>query len=152
MITQQPLSILFVLIGAALFGGGIYAYFRQRARVAQSLLAEGVVIELLRLRAQGEFVVKRTEQGVKLEKKYLYRPVVRFKTHAGRMVDFTASLASRPAPYEIGECVEVLYDPDDPQQAQINAFRYLWFTVFMLIFFGLFALGMGLLGLVMAGT
>ena len=58
-----------MLIGAALFGGGIYAYFRQRARVAQSLLAEGVVIELLRLRAQGEFVVKRTEQGVKLEKK-----------------------------------------------------------------------------------
>ena len=34
-----------MLIGAALFGGGIYAYFRQRARIAQSLPAEGVVIE-----------------------------------------------------------------------------------------------------------
>jgi hypothetical protein len=151
MTTPSPLSVLFIFIGIALFGGGVFTFFRQRARVAQSLLAEGVVIELLQQRVRGEFVISRTEQGLKFEKKYLYRPVIRFETQTGRKIDFIASVASRPAPYQVGECVDVLYNPDDPQQAQINSFLYLWFYVLLLVFFGLFTAGMGVFGLLMAG-
>jgi hypothetical protein len=47
----------------------------------------------------------------------------------------------------VGTPVEVLYDPDDPRQAGIAQFIHLWFYVLMLIGFGLFAIGMGSLGL-----
>lgn len=61
-----------MVVGAILLGCGIFLFFRQRARIAQSLLAEGVVIELLRQRAQGEYLRVKTAQGMKTEKKYLH--------------------------------------------------------------------------------
>ncbi len=91
----------------------------------------------------------KTGQGVKIEPKYSYRPVVSFRTQTGKTIKFSPSISMHPAPYQVGEQVPVLYLPDQPQQAQINQFAYLWFYVLMLIFFGFFALGMGAFGVVM---
>lgn len=52
-------------------------------------------------------------------------------------------MAMRPAPYEVGERVPVLYPADNPQQAQIKRFAYLWFSLIMLVLFGLLTRGMG---------
>lgn len=139
------LGVLFMVIGVILLGWGILLFFRQRARIAQSVVAEGVVIELLRQRAQGEYLRVKTAQGVKIEKKYLFRPVVRFQTQSGRTIQFSPSIAIRPTPYQVGERVRVLYLSDNPQQAQINGFVYLWFYVIIVIFFGFFMLGMGIM-------
>jgi hypothetical protein len=144
-------SLYFTFIGAALLGYGIFAYFRQRAWIARSIPADGVVVELVRSSVTGEYVRSRTESGIKTENKYSYRPLIRFKTHTGRTINFIPGAAMRPPPYNVGECVEVLYDPDDPQQAQINRFTYLWFNVLVLVFFGMFMIGMGLIGIVLAG-
>jgi hypothetical protein len=145
---DQPVNssiVLFVMLGPTLLASGIFLFFRQRARIARSVKAEGVVIELIPRRASREFILVKTEGGVKLEKKYLYRPLVRFRTQDGRTIKFSPSIATRPAPYQVGDRVSILYEPDRPNQAQINRFVYLWFFPMMFIAFGVFTLGMGLL-------
>jgi hypothetical protein len=145
---SQPINsstILFIMLGPTLLASGIFLFFRQRARIARSISAEGVVIELLQKRARGKFIRVKTEGGVKLEQKYLYRPLVRFRTQDGQTIKFSPSIAMRPAPYQVGDRIKVIYEPDRPKQAQINRFVYLWFFPIMFITFGFFTLGMGLL-------
>lgn len=148
-------SLLFILLGIAVLGVGVFTFFHQRAQIARCTIAIGIVTDLIPVRAEGEYVVSRGEEGTKpdfgIEKKYRYRPEIRFKTHAGRTIDFIAPIATRPSRYAIGDPVEVLYDPQNPHAAQINSFLYLWFTTLMLVGFGLFFVGMGMLGVVLQG-
>ncbi len=144
-------SEFFILVGVLIVGLGILMFFRQRAQMAQSTIAIGIVTDLIPVRAEGEYVVSKGEEGTKIERKYRYRPEIRFKTHAGRTIDFIAPIATRPSRYAIGDPVEVIYDPANPQAAQINSFLYLWFFTLMLVGFGLFFVGMGVLGVVMGG-
>lgn len=138
---MSPLIILF--IGIVVLGAGIFSFFWQRAKIAQSFKAEGVVTELVGIRAGQEFIVRRTEEGVNIEPKFLYRPQIRFRTESGRTIDFVARVASRPARYKIGERVSILYNPHQPAEARLNHFVEIWFVTLMLIFFGLFTIGMG---------
>lgn len=144
-------STLFIFIGLFVLGLGVYAFFRQRTRLAEGAVAIGIVTDLIPVRAEGEFVVKRGEGGTQIEKKYRYRPEIRFKTHAGRTIDFIAPIATRPSRYAIGDEVEVLYNPENPKDVQINSFLNLWFATLMLVGFGLFIAGMGALGMVLQG-
>ncbi len=145
------LSAMTVLAGVVLLVLAVSIFFRQRKRIATWELAQGEVTELIPVRAQGEYLWTKTEKGMKVRRKYRYRPVVRFKPHKGRTVTFTSGPSSRPAPYAAGDKVKVFYNPDNPAEAQINSFVTLWFSTLMLAFFGLFCLGMGSLGLLMAG-
>lgn len=144
-------SLLIVLIGIVVLGTGIYSFFYQRAQIAQCSVAIGIVTELISVRAGGEFVVSKGAEGTKIEKKYRYRPEIRFKTHAGRTVKFIAPISTRPSHYAVGDEVEVLYDPENPKEAQINSFLYLWFNTLMLVGFGLFFIGMGAMGVALSG-
>ncbi|NUM47693.1 MAG: DUF3592 domain-containing protein [Anaerolineales bacterium] len=145
------MNTLLIFIGLFLLGLGVYAFFRQRTRLAEGTVAIGIVTDLIPVRADGEFVVTRGEEGMKIEKKYLYRPEIRFKTHAGRTIDFIAPVATRPSRYAIGDEVEVLYNPENPNDVQINSFLHLWFATLMLVGFGLFVAGMGVLGRILQG-
>ena len=137
-----------MITGMLMLAGGVLLFFRQRARVARSLHAEGIIVELLRQPAQGERIRVKTGDGTKLKKKYLYRPVIEFKSTNGRGIKFTAGIASRPTPYQVGDTVDVLYNPDAPHQAQINHFIHLWFYPLLFVFFGVFLVVVGLVGFV----
>jgi hypothetical protein len=154
-------STVILVVGLALLAGSAVLFFRQWAWLARARPAEGEVVELLRSRRTGEYVVSKTDGRRQVSPKYLYRPVVRFKTGSGRSVTFQASVAmrdnrarnpARPRPYSPGDRVQVLYDPDHPQKAQIAGTMYLWFYPLLLLFFSLFAVFMGLLGLILART
>jgi hypothetical protein len=140
-------SLIFCIVGSALLISGIYLYFRQRAWMQRARQATGTVIDLVRQRVEGEYVRTRTKDEIRLESKYRYRPVVQFDTAEGRTITITVGLAERPAPYQVGASVEVLYDPNNPGAARLNRFSHLWFYTLMLAGFGVFTLGMGLLGL-----
>jgi hypothetical protein len=80
-----------------------------------------------------------------------FNPIVRFTTADGRTVQFVSS-SSSSSPPDLGDTVDVLYDPDDPRGAQLSGFFDLW--LFPLVFggvgiaftaVGLFAPGFGLL-------
>jgi hypothetical protein len=150
MDSYLPLSGLILLIGGALVVSSVYVFFRQRSQLRRSIMTTGTVIELLRHHDPGDYLLVKSADGRKLKRKYDYRPVIRFETETGRSVKFAARVASRPIPYQVGDQVSVIYDPNKPQKAQINRALYLWFHVIMLLFFGVFALAMGLLGIIMA--
>jgi hypothetical protein len=52
-------------------------------------------------------------------------------------VEFTGSVGSRPAAFDVGEAVAILYDPVNPRDARINSFFQLWFAPLILGFLGL---------------
>jgi hypothetical protein len=82
---------------------------------------------------------------------YVYHPVVRFTTAEGRTVEFRSPSGSSSPP-DIGDSVEVLYDPDDPSDAQLSGFFDIWLFPIVsgigaiaFAFFGLFAPRFGIL-------
>ncbi len=56
----------------------------------------------------------------------VYSPIIEFTAPNGRPVRFESSNASSPPAYRIGQEVEVLYNPNDPNDASINSFYELW--------------------------
>jgi hypothetical protein len=150
MNTIGPLLILF--IGLVVFGCGVFSFLQQYTKIAHALRTDGVVTELIGVRARRQaFVVARTESGVKIEPKTRYRPQIRFTTDSGRAIELVGRVASRPARYKVGERVPVLYNPHNPTEAYLNSFWEIWFVTLMLVFFGLLTMGMGLLGWVLSG-
>jgi hypothetical protein len=143
-------STAVTLVGVALIVAGGLLALRQRRRLRQAEHADGTVVELIRQRAEGEGILSRTEEGKAMRPKYLFRLRVRFRTSGGQIVVFAPSLAMRPEPYQVGQHVAVLYDPDHPEKAQIDRFPYLWFNATVLAFFGVLCLGLGLLGRLLA--
>jgi Protein of unknown function (DUF3592) len=82
------------------------------------------------------------------EGKVFVHPVVRFTTAEGRTVEFVSASGSSPASHSVGDRVEVLYDPDDPQDAQLSGFFDLWLWP---IGFGVLAIGFGAFALFSPG-
>jgi hypothetical protein len=151
MTTYLIFSGVVLVLGLILMGLGAVLFGRQRVYLRQALTATGVVVELLPMQKSGDYRIKRTASGLEVQRKYLYRPVIRFKAANGRTHKFMANVSSRPAPYQVGEQVEVIYDPNKPHKAYINRFLYRWFQVLMVFGFGVFLLLMGLLGIALQG-
>jgi len=61
-----------------------------------------------------------------------YVPVVEFEA-GGRTYSFEGDTASDPPQYDVNENVPVLYDPSDPNTAQINKFSERWLMPIILI-------------------
>lgn len=122
------LNFVFLLIGIGLLGGAFYLYRNTSNFIDTSRKAQGTVVAL--------------RSGA---------PEVKFRTEQGREIQFTSSVSSKPPSYSVGETVEVIYQPDRPDEAEVNSFMTLWLgvmivgalgTVFSLIGLALvFALG-----------
>jgi hypothetical protein len=62
----------------------------------------------------------------------VYSPVVEFSAN-GQIFSFESGNASDPPAYEVGEEVNVLYDPADPNTAQIDSFFERWIFPIIII-------------------
>jgi hypothetical protein len=103
---------MYLLIGFGLFGGGIYSYLSTGDFIAEAATASGVVIGLER--------EQDADGGA------TYYPRVQFQAN-GRSYQFKGQVGSGYGTFRVGEQVDVLYDPADPQSARINSFVQLWF-------------------------
>lgn len=74
-----------------------------------------------------------------------YRARVEFATPAGVRVRFLSSISSNPPPAQLGQHVDVRYNPDDPHDATINSYWQVWFlpTLFGIISAPFLLLGCG---------
>ena len=108
------LSVLFAVIGLGLLAGAIAVTLNTHAFIATAKHAPGTVTEL---------VPKRDKD----DGSTTYTPVVMFEADSGASVSFSSSFSSNPPSYAVGEKVDVLYAPGDPNQARINGFGSLWF-------------------------
>ena len=71
----------------------------------------------------------------------MYYPVVEFTTADGQAIRYQSSTGSNPAAQHVGDSVDMVYAPGDPQNARINSFTDLWLMPLILLGFGaLFAL------------
>jgi hypothetical protein len=68
---------------------------------------------------------------------WAYYPVVRFTSDSGQEFTFTDGVGTYPPEFEAGEIVEVLYDPEQPQQAKIDSWKRVWFAPFWISGIGL---------------
>lgn len=119
---------VFLVIGGCLLGLGVHLAQQERARVAHSVRATGVVESLAHHTYQSP-----TRAGSSSS----YAPTVRFRAADGRTYVFTSSeAATRPASYAAGEQVAVYYDPARPANAQLHGFLAQWMKPVMVLGMG----------------
>ncbi len=120
----MPVSIA---IGVLAVVWAVLAFRSQRRFLITALRATGVVQSLI---------------AERMERSTVYFPVIRFTTAAG--VTVTAkSKTSRSSGYPIGKTLPVLYDPNQPDNLEIDAFWSRWLMVIGASFLALVALGIG---------
>ena len=125
-------SLIFGGLGAAICWFTIRALLRQRAKDLVASRAPGKVIEM-RIDRSGS------------DDNYFY-PLVEFMTASGQRVEFESSIRSTPAPYKVGDAVQVVYDAAAPSSAEIAGVESSP-SVLLLVFFGVpfLLIGLGIL-------
>lgn len=110
---------LFTIIGLLLLGGAGIAYYRGAALRDRAELVSGTVTGF-RVSVDSE------------DNSESYCPDVRYATRSGENLTYHSNFCSAPPAYDVGEQVEIYYDPADPENAQIKGFwsQYLLVTIF----------------------
>src|SRR5690348_3826913 len=98
------LFLLFVFIAALFLIAGILAWVRARGFARSAVRARGTVTALVYGSSEG--------QGS-------YWPRVRFQGADGKDVEFEAAGSGRLRAYEVGQSVDVMYDPQNHGSARI---------------------------------
>jgi hypothetical protein len=129
----DPRLLIFFFIGLALLIGGLYWLTRERQFAAKGERAPGRIVSLEE---------KRHISDGRLR----YYPVIRFKDTIGREFQFTSTVMS---PYRnrwwVGQPMQVVYDPDNPSEAQIaGAYLYAGPAIVIAIGLGFALLGGGI--------
>lgn len=111
---------IFAAIGIGILGLAFYLYSTQESFIAKGIKVPGTVIDNI----------------VGGEDNDVYFPLVEYKSRDGEQRRFTASTGSTPPMHNVGETVEVIYNPDEPDDAQINSPFDLWFGAGLCAFLG----------------
>jgi hypothetical protein len=124
--TDRPINRVIVLMTlvaglGALTGAGLWAW-RTLSFKASASQTEGVVVKLVTSRGSARAGQSAASRGGGPS----YAPVFEFKDAGGRSHRVTNSTSSRPASYDVGEKVGVLYSPQNPDEARIDSFFSLW--------------------------
>jgi hypothetical protein len=93
----------FTLIAAGCMLAGFVLWFGTKRYIERTKNARGVVLKI---------------KTVPFESLETFAPVVRFETEDGRALSFTNPVSNYPSEFEVGEHVDVLYDPEDPHKAR----------------------------------
>lgn len=105
------------IIGVCLVIGGVYITYNQLKFVESSVSANGTVIGLV-------------QKGDSLY------PKIQFQDKTGEDIMFVSTFGCSPACYEKQEQVNVLYNYNDINDAQLNSFMSLWLGSIILFFVG----------------
>jgi len=72
----------------------------------------------------------------------MYTPIFEY-SHMGSKLTYKSSVSSSSQDYDLGEEVEILVDPDDPEHVMVNNFWDRYFAVVVLGFLGSMFTGLG---------
>jgi len=109
---RRVVAAVSLLFGLALLVGGGYFVERQREFIANSLAAEGRVI-------QNEEVHWTSNNG-RGSSRTSYRAIVSFTDRRGQAFTHHDSIAMNPPSFSVGQTVIILYDPGNPANAMID--------------------------------
>ena len=128
------IGLILLVLGALLLRHGWRWYHETHNRLAAYARTEGQVVALVA-------EVKDDEDG-----NIVWHPVVEFTTASGERVQFqeTSGFGFRALAPRVGQTVDVVYNPDTPEEAMLASWLTLWFPVVGLGCLGGVALFFGL--------
>jgi hypothetical protein len=97
-------AVLFTLLGVIALIGLFWLHTQQQAFAEIATLTTGTVREL----------IPQTRKG-----STTYAPVIEFMTANERVYQHTSKISSNPPAYTVGDRVEILYNPEDPEEVVI---------------------------------
>jgi hypothetical protein len=113
---------LFYALGVLAVVWAVLAYRSERRFLRKARRVEGVVVGLNQRAASMSTI---------------YFPVVRYTTAAGATLTTSSRDSKSKRSYPIGRAVPVLYDPDQPDRAEIDEFSAHWGIVTMAVIIAL---------------
>jgi len=116
------IGLTFAVIGLVALMIGILWIRSTKERMKTMINHTGTVVEMIRVERPGETAT--------------FYPVIEFKTQTGEVFRFEGKTSGPENEYKIGEQVEILYEPQDPQGAMINSWKELWFPSIALMIIG----------------
>lgn len=112
------IGIVFPLVGGLLFAIGAFLFVRTRIFLGKAQEVKGTVIQM---------VYSHSSEGGGG-----YSPVYQFRTITGQTITVQDNLSTNPPMFQVGQTIDVLYDPENPQSARIKRFMSLYFTTILL--------------------
>lgn len=112
---------IFSLVGIGRLTGSFYNYNQTQRFISSSVSTSGIVSELRASVSDGSRV---------------YYPTIQFKNQQGETIETELNIGSNPPEYTVGEQVTILYDPNNPQDANTNSFLSLYFVAVVLLGLG----------------
>jgi len=107
------IKYIFTILGIGILVGTFFIYMNASNFLKTSITSQGTVVDLL-------------ESISSSNNSIMYNPLVNFIDEKGNSIEFSSSSGSNPPSYSIGEQVEVLYNPEFPNDAKINGFFSIW--------------------------
>ncbi|MFH2063139.1 MAG: DUF3592 domain-containing protein [bacterium] len=132
-------------IGLPMIGVSGYTLYSTYDMVSSGVRTEGTVVRL-------EEVKHRRPPKIHRQKKTVaaYHPVISFLTEDGQTVEYRSDFGTSPPVHEVGEKVDVIYDPQDPSRAEIDSFVSLWLGPILVAGGGVLITAVGLLDIVLS--
>lgn len=126
MAKEILLSLIPLGVGLLFLVISILVSSSMRKFVSKAQQTQGTIVDM---------VLSRGSSSSSTNASYTYAPVFEFRAISGQMIRVQESVSSNPPQFQVGETVEVLYDPEDPQNARINKWSnlYLFPTLFGVI-------------------
>ena len=128
------IGIVFSLVGGLLAAIGVFLFIRTRIFISKAQEVQGTVIRM---------VWRSGSDGGGG-----YSPVYQFRAISGQMITVEDSLSSSPPMFQEGQTIDVLYDPENPQDARIKKWMSLYFVSLLLGGMGLIFGGVGVVLLI----
>lgn len=120
---HRLITLILLVTGCPFIAIGLYEAIQTRQEISTYQTTAGTIVD-------------NTYQSTS-ENGGAYYPIIEFKPLDGPTTRFTDGIGSLPPDYEVGETIEILYNPQDVRQARINSWKRLWFAPTLLIAIGL---------------
>ena len=133
MSDDLTLGIVFSIVGGLLALIGVFLFIRTRIFIGKAQEVKGTVMQMVYSRSSSS---SGSGGG--------YAPVYQFKTLDGQSIVIQDSLSSNPPRFQVGQEIDVLYEPGNPQKARINKWMNLYFVPVLLGGMGLIFGGVGI--------
>ena len=104
---------IFTVVAIVMLALTAYTVFDTRQFMSGALIAEGTVTDL-------------SESIDPDDNSSTWYPIVQFTARNDQEVEFRSNIGSNPPSFEIGDIVEVAYQPDNVESARVNTFGQLW--------------------------
>jgi hypothetical protein len=118
------------LLGSAFFVGSIFFIIRRKLRMKKWTKTTGVVTDVE--------VSQGMRQQIGTPRNTLFRPKVRFQTADGRVINHQPKVSNNWSNYEIGQNIEVYYDPQQSEKVMFGARTVDWVRLIAFAVFGAF--------------